>query len=80
MLNIDNVNCSFMISFTDEMVKNSLVNNKAFANAWILKAKKIAEEIGQRADFPELFSDVTEQELKEVDLLNTIFINIPFHI
>jgi len=67
-LGVDKFNGALMIAFSPKMAKSSLLNNKALANAAFERARVVADEIGQYAEFPAEFPGVPAEEVAGAEL------------
>lgn len=61
-LGVDKFNGALMIAFSPKMAKSSLLQHKALANEAFRRARKLADEIGQYAEFPAPFPGVSDKE------------------
>ncbi|NRA96083.1 MAG: SPASM domain-containing protein [Planctomycetes bacterium] len=66
-LGVDKLNGALMIAFSPKMAKSSLLNARALANEAFARGRAVAEELGQYAEFPAPFPNVSEEEAAAVE-------------
>lgn len=68
LLGVDQVNAALMIAFSEKMARSSLFRHKALANACLLRAREVADELGVVANLPALFKGVSPAEQAAVEI------------
>lgn len=66
LLGVDRVNCAWMIAFNEKIANSSLFRHKALANACLLLAREVADEIQMSVHLPAPMPGITEEEARGV--------------